>query len=97
MDAADAATSRALHVALNAGLENWFRMALRDLARLAAARSRFEDATLLLGASRRNMPAYGSQIKEDDRWAIVAYVRALERSQGTTLDDVPPEIRGELR
>ncbi len=59
LDAADAATSRALQVALNAGLENWFRMALRGLARIAAARSRFEDAALLLGASRRNMPSYG--------------------------------------
>lgn len=29
----------------------------------------------------RNMPAYASQIKVEDRWAIVAYVRALQRSQ----------------
>jgi hypothetical protein len=59
LEAADAATSRALRVALNAGLENWFRMALRDLARMAAARGGMEDAALLLGASRRNMPSYG--------------------------------------
>jgi predicted negative regulator of RcsB-dependent stress response len=50
LDAAFAATGRALHVALNAGLDNWFRMALRDLARIAAERSRLEDAALLLGA-----------------------------------------------
>ena len=31
----------------------------------------------------RNMPAYDKQISVEDRWAIVAYVRALERSQGT--------------
>jgi hypothetical protein len=30
----------------------------------------------------RNMPAYDKQISIADRWAIVAYVRALERSQG---------------
>ncbi len=30
----------------------------------------------------RNMPSYGSQIAVDDRWAIVAYVRALQVSQG---------------
>ncbi|MCU0478056.1 MAG: winged helix-turn-helix domain-containing protein [Chloroflexi bacterium] len=59
LDAAETATSRALHVALDAGLENWFRMALRDLARIAAARGRFEVSALLLGASRRNLPAYG--------------------------------------
>ncbi|MDH3784037.1 MAG: cytochrome c [Acidobacteriota bacterium] len=30
----------------------------------------------------RNMPAYGSQISVDDRWAIVSYVKALQLSQG---------------
>jgi mono/diheme cytochrome c family protein len=30
----------------------------------------------------RNMPAYDKQISVQDRWAIVAYVRALQRSQG---------------
>jgi len=30
----------------------------------------------------RTMPSYGSQIPVDDRWAIVAYVRALQLSQG---------------
>jgi len=29
----------------------------------------------------RNMPSYATQIKVEDRWAIVAYVRALQRSQ----------------
>ena len=45
----------------------------------------------------RNMPAYGPQITERDRWAIVAYVRALQRSQRTGLEDVPPEARESLR
>jgi mono/diheme cytochrome c family protein len=45
----------------------------------------------------RNMPAYGPQIPVADRWAIVAYVRALQRSQNATVDDVPPEIRAQLR
>jgi mono/diheme cytochrome c family protein len=45
----------------------------------------------------RNMPAYGPQIPERDRWAIVAYVRALQRSQHAPLEDVPPELRGALR
>jgi mono/diheme cytochrome c family protein len=30
----------------------------------------------------RTMPAYGPQIPVDDRWAIVAYVRAIQLSQG---------------
>lgn len=45
----------------------------------------------------RTMPAYGTQIPPADRWAIVAYVRALERSQRATLGDVPEEARGSLR
>ncbi len=45
----------------------------------------------------RNMPAYGSQISVADRWAIVVYVRALQRSQGATVDDVPAELRASLR
>ena len=45
----------------------------------------------------RNMPAYGPQIPVRDRWAIVAYVRALQLSQKATVDDVPPDIRAQLR
>ncbi len=29
----------------------------------------------------RNMPAYGTQIPEADRWAIVAYIRALQHTR----------------
>lgn len=45
----------------------------------------------------RNMPAYGPQIAVEDRWAIVAYVRALQRSQNATVEDVPSDIRAQLR
>ncbi|MBI1386968.1 MAG: c-type cytochrome [bacterium] len=39
----------------------------------------------------RNMPGYGDKLTPHDRWAVVAYVRALQRSQHATLDDVPAE------
>ncbi len=42
------------------------------------------------------MPSYAAQIPVEDRWAIVAYVRALQLSQHATVSDVPPEKRGEL-
>jgi mono/diheme cytochrome c family protein len=42
------------------------------------------------------MPDYAAQIKAADRWAIVAYVRALQLSAHATLDDVPPAERGRL-
>ena len=45
----------------------------------------------------RTMPAYGSQIPVADRWAIVAYVRALQRSQNASVADVPAELRQQLR
>ncbi len=45
----------------------------------------------------RNMPAYGPQIKEADRWAIVAYVKALQRSQHASIEDVPLDLRPMLR
>lgn len=45
----------------------------------------------------RNMPAYGAQVPPADRWAIVAYVRALQRSQHATIADVKPELREKLR
>lgn len=35
------------------------------------------------------MPSYASQIPVGDRWAIVAYIRALQLSQHALLDDVP--------
>jgi len=45
----------------------------------------------------RNMPPYGPQIPVMDRWAIVSYVRALQLSQNARLDEVPPELVGQLR
>lgn len=42
------------------------------------------------------MPSYREQIPTKDRWAIVAYLRALQLSQGATLADVPAEKKAEL-
>jgi mono/diheme cytochrome c family protein len=44
----------------------------------------------------RTMPPYGPAIPVEDRWAIVAYVRALQRSSAANLNDVPVDIRTEL-
>lgn len=45
----------------------------------------------------RNMPAYGPQITPEDRWAIILYVRALQRSAGGSINDVPESERGSLK
>ena len=42
------------------------------------------------------MGDYGDQIPASDRWAIVAYVRALQLSRNATLDDVPADARTQL-
>ena len=45
---------------------------------------------------KNTMMAYGPTIMVADRWAIIAYLRALQRSQGATVGDVPPEHRADL-
>jgi mono/diheme cytochrome c family protein len=45
---------------------------------------------------KNTMMAYGPNIMVQDRWAIIAYLRALQRSQAGTVADVPPEHRADL-
>ncbi|GMV42723.1 MAG: quinol:cytochrome C oxidoreductase [Myxococcales bacterium] len=40
----------------------------------------------------RTMPSYASQIPVEDRWAIVAYVRALQVGRVASRDQVPGDI-----
>ncbi len=42
------------------------------------------------------MYSYADRIAPKDRWAIVAYIRALQLSQNATLDDVPTAERSKL-
>lgn len=42
------------------------------------------------------MPSYATELSVQDRWAIVAYVRALQLSQRGSLEQVPPEVRERL-
>jgi len=46
---------------------------------------------------RNNMGAYGPSITVEDRWAIIAYLRALQLAQLGSVDDLPPELRGSLK
>jgi mono/diheme cytochrome c family protein len=43
------------------------------------------------------MPDYAAQITAQDRWAIIAYIRALQLSEHATLADVPPADRSRLQ
>ncbi|RMH73833.1 MAG: cytochrome c [Gemmatimonadetes bacterium] len=44
----------------------------------------------------RNMPMYRHQIRVEDRWHIVNYVRALQFSQNATSAEVPSEVLDQL-
>jgi cytochrome c1 len=45
---------------------------------------------------KNTMMAYGPNIMVADRWAIISYLRALQRSQNAALVDVPEEHRAEM-
>lgn len=45
----------------------------------------------------RNMPAYKYQIPVSDRWAIVSYFRALQKSHHATSSDLTAEERAKLK
>jgi len=42
------------------------------------------------------MYSYADRVSPKDRWAIAAYIRALQLSQNATLDDVPTAERSKL-
>jgi mono/diheme cytochrome c family protein len=65
----------------------------QDRLRAAPVGHFFDVITNGFGA----MPDYASQIKAGDRWAITAYIRALQLSGHATLADVPPSERDKIQ
>lgn len=45
----------------------------------------------------RKMPSYASQIPVKDRWAIVSYVKALQKTRTATASDVPADVLPNMR
>ncbi|MEO6260293.1 MAG: c-type cytochrome [Thermoanaerobaculia bacterium] len=43
-----------------------------------------------------SMPSYAAQVSAKDRWAIVAYIRALQLSQNGTINDLPQNLRASM-
>lgn len=64
-----------------------------DRLREAPAGYFFDVMTNGFGA----MASYASRVPPEDRWAIVAYIRALQLSQNATLEDVPASERDKLQ
>ena len=50
-----------------------------------------------LSYGKNLMPSYAANIAVEDRWAVIAYLRALQLSQLGTVNDLPEEIRAEFR
>jgi mono/diheme cytochrome c family protein len=50
-----------------------------------------------ISVGKNTMLGYADKLSPDDRWAVVAYVRALQRAANATIDDVPLEQRGGLK
>jgi hypothetical protein len=42
------------------------------------------------------MQDYSAQVPVADRWAIAAYIRAIQLSHNARVEDVPADRRGEL-
>ncbi|HTO77014.1 MAG TPA: cytochrome c [Thermoanaerobaculia bacterium] len=63
-----------------------------DRLRAAPVGYFFDVQTVGFGA----MLDYSAQIPPKDRWAIAAYIRALQLSQGATISDVPADARPAL-
>jgi mono/diheme cytochrome c family protein len=64
-----------------------------DRLRTAPAGHFFDVITNGFGA----MPDYASQIRAEDRWAIIAYMRALQLSEHATPGDVPAGERDKIQ
>jgi mono/diheme cytochrome c family protein len=42
------------------------------------------------------MSSYNDQLSPEDRWKVIAYIRALQLSQRATINDVPPAEKAKL-
>jgi len=46
---------------------------------------------------KNTMMSYADKLSPDDRWAVIAYVRVLQRAHHASIDDVPADQRGGLK
>jgi hypothetical protein len=60
---------------------------------------KFTDGEIftVITMGRNTMGAYGPNVPAEDRWAIIAYLRALQLSHLGAIDDLPQAERGNLK
>ena len=71
-------------------------LCLLGIALLAPAAGAQDEGAKIVTYGAQGYSVDASQINVEDRWAIVAYERALQFSQHATLGDVPEDRRGDL-
>lgn len=69
-------------------IANFHQKRLRDMA----------DGEIFntLTHGKNTMLGYGANVQVPDRWAIIAYIRALQKSDSATINDVPADQRAKL-
>lgn len=75
------------------------KMALRKPRNLLDAEVRGYPPGRIYQAIRQGyglMPPYSVQLGVTESWAVVAYVRALQRARGVRVSDLPPDVRAQL-
>lgn len=49
-----------------------------------------------INKGKNNMGSYGHKLRIEERWAIVAYLRVLQRARNASIEDVAAHARGDL-
>lgn len=76
------------------------KMSLRPPPSLLTPRIRTMGDGLIFRAISEGyglMPSYAPELSPHERWAVVAYVRALQLSQDAPIDWAPPDVRERLQ
>ena len=82
--------------ALSLQTPGWIQPANLHEERIAAQPNGRLFNTITYGNPQGKMPPYGAQVPPADRWAIIAYLRALQLSQAAPAALVPAERRAAL-
>lgn len=75
------------------------QLGLSTVANLQDPRIRFmADGEIFntITNGKNTMNAYGANVSVEDRWKIIAYLRALQRSQNTVLSELPEPLRAKF-
>jgi mono/diheme cytochrome c family protein len=72
-------------------------LTVRSLHEVIVVRQPDGELFHTVSAGKSTMQGYAAQIPVEDRWAIIAYLRALHLSHLGSVEDLGPEVRAKLR